>query len=99
MRQPALGQFRLLSLHRVYPPETVEETQECNDALPHSNGSLERENQLLRETVDDLRRRVDSLDAERRELHEKRRRLTALLTGPDLHRPRRRWWWFRALGG
>jgi FtsZ-binding cell division protein ZapB len=51
-------------------------------------GGLQREVTVLREVVDDLRRRLDQSEEERRQVQA---RLTALLT--DQRPVRRRKWW------
>ena len=80
-------------LFRVFPPkqpETVEstrpETDKGNVETPVETGGLRREIELLREqlrdrdgVVDDLRRRLDQSDEERREAQA---RVIGLLAGP-----------------
>ena len=80
-------------LFRVFPPkqpETVEpsrsETEKGNGETPIETGGLRREIELLREqlrdrdgVVDDLRRRLDQSDEERREAQA---RVIGLLAGP-----------------
>lgn len=80
-------------LFRVFPPkqpETVEptrpETDKGNVETPIETGGLRREIELLREqlrdrdgVVDDLRRRLDQSDEERREAQA---RVIGLLAGP-----------------
>lgn len=80
-------------LFRVFPPkqtETVEptrsETEKGNVETPIETGGLRREIELLREqlrdrdgVVDDLRRRLDQSDEERREAQA---RVIGLLAGP-----------------
>ncbi len=76
-------------LHRVYPPVTPDSGTEPGAMvareIPVETVALRRENELLREVVADLRRR---LDAEA----EERRRLTLMLTD---QRPWWRRWWGR----
>ncbi len=77
-------------MHRVYPPVssnsndngTVKQTE-----TPNSNTMLQREIELLREqldrerdTVTDLRRRLDAESEERRSTNEECRKLTMMLT-------------------
>jgi len=66
-------------LHRVFPPAT----QESGPMQQSETAVLHRENQLLREMLDDTRRRLDQET-------EERRRLTLMLTD------QRPWWrrWF-----
>ncbi|MBV8890875.1 MAG: DNA-binding protein [Acidobacteria bacterium] len=86
-------------LHRVYPPL---QDSTVNDNVNHSNNiySQLRELKAMLEAagqrildkdgvIDDLRRRLDQSEHERRE---KDRRLTALLT--DQRAKPRRWWQF-----
>ena len=77
-------------LHRVFPPvssnsndtDTVKQSE-----TPNSYGMLQREIELLREqldrerdTVTDLRRRLDAESEERRSTNEECRKLTMMLT-------------------
>ena len=77
-------------LHRVYPP--VSSNSNDNGTVkqqetPNSNTMLQREIELLREqldrerdTVTDLRRRLDAESEERRAANEECRKLTMMLT-------------------
>jgi hypothetical protein len=51
-------------LHRVFPPATTS----TSTSVHQDTGALQREAQLLREMVDDLRRRLDQSEEERRQL-------------------------------
>ena len=98
-------------LFRVFPPNGGKNGADEHDRTPTSNSlnrALEREIELLREererergqlqaVVDDLRRRLDEAERERRD---KDRQLTALLTdqrakGEASKRP----WWRRVFAG
>jgi hypothetical protein len=69
-------------LHRVFPPVTPDADNPTGTMTQSETGALQRENQLLREVVDDLRRRLDQAEEERRRL--------SLRLLPN-HRP----WWRR----
>jgi hypothetical protein len=83
-------------LHRVFPPQLVEQQQIERSATP-SNGHAtdpirelqaerERERAQFVDTITDLRKRLDVAD-------EERRRLTAILADGRAA-PSRRWWRF-----
>jgi excisionase family DNA binding protein len=85
-------------LHRVFPPVTGA-SNDNPDLLRYETPALQREIELLRQereweraerdaVIDDLRRRLDASDEERRKVQAQ---LTALLT--DQHSPPRRSWW------
>ena len=77
-------------LHRVYPPVSSNSNESGTvkqSETPNSNGMLQREIELLREqldrerdTVTDLRRRLDAESEERRSANEECRKLTMMLT-------------------
>jgi hypothetical protein len=82
-------------LHRVFPSHSDEGGTLARSVTGNDTGELRVEVEMLREQLamlkderDDLRRRFDESEAERRQAQE---RLTALLTD---QRPARRWrWW------
>lgn len=83
------GQYQIdpAELFRVYPPSSKEDVGSLQDKTPPNTTVLQREIELLREqlerekeTVSDLRRRLDDEARERRQSAEEIRRLTLLLT-------------------
>ena len=97
------GEWRIepVELFRVYQPVSNGLHQSplpsVQQDIPQSTGSLQREVDLLREMVTDLRSRLDE------EIQE-RRKLTNILT--ETHSPtqavapeRKRSWWVRLFGG
>jgi predicted site-specific integrase-resolvase len=75
-------------LARVFPRPSADTAEMARSDTANDTGGLQREVAVLREVVEDLRRRLDASEAERRQAQE---RLTALLTD---QRPVRRWkWW------
>lgn len=76
-------------LARVFPRPSADTPEMARHDTANETGALQREVTVLREVVEDLRRRLDASEAERRQTQE---RLTALLTD---QRPRRRWWPWR----
>jgi excisionase family DNA binding protein len=85
-------QIEPVELHRVFPPAGTASHHMVAPVPPHATAALERENALLREVVDDLRRRLDQAEAERREAQGK---AVALL---EHVAPRASWWrrWWRS---
>jgi hypothetical protein len=92
------GEWRIepVELFRVYPPVSASQQQPAPPSvqqdIAQSTGSLQREVDLLREMVTDLRSRLDSESEERRRLSlrleaetEERRKLTLRLT--EVHSP------------
>lgn len=75
-------------LARVFPRHSADTAEMARHDTASDTGGLQRENALLREVVEDLRRRLDASEAERRQAQE---RLTALLT--DQRPAKRRKWW------
>jgi predicted site-specific integrase-resolvase len=75
-------------LARVFPRPSADTAEMARPDTTGDTGGLQREVALLREVVEDLRRRLDASEAERRQAQE---RLTALLT--DQRPPKRRKWW------
>jgi hypothetical protein len=71
-------------------PDT--ELQHMRERLSVLEGDREREREQLLEQIDDLRRRLDQSEQERRD---KDRQLTALLTDQRGPERRRRWWQLR----
>jgi hypothetical protein len=70
------------------------ELQHVRERLSVLEGEREREREQLLEQIDDLRRRLDQSEQERRD---KDRQLTALLTDQRQGKPRRSWWhWLKA---
>jgi hypothetical protein len=55
-------------LHRVYPRVTPDAGRETGTMQRFEPQALHRENLLLREMMDDLRRRLDASEEERRQL-------------------------------
>lgn len=86
------GEWRIepAELFRVYPPPA---TGDGDRPTPEEMAGLRRENELLRDQVADLRRRLDTEAEERRQVQA---RLTALLIDQRPQpEPRRRWWPWR----
>jgi hypothetical protein len=85
-----------VELFRVYPPVSTNGHTLVSDgtqqSVRESTDGLQRENALLRETVDDLRRRLDVAT-------EENQRLTAVLTSQLAPHPKKAGWWQRLLGG
>jgi excisionase family DNA binding protein len=79
-------------LARVFPSPSADTPEMARSDTGNDTEGLQREVTVLREVVDDLRRRLDASEAERRQAQE---RLTALLTD---QRPRRSWWPWRRGG-
>lgn len=75
-------------LARVFPRPSAGTTEMARHDTASDTGALQREVTVLREVVEDLRRRLDASEAERRQTQE---RLTALLT--DQRPAKRRKWW------
>jgi excisionase family DNA binding protein len=75
-------------LHRVFPRPSADTPEMARSDTDSDTGGLQREVTVLREVVDDLRRRLDQSEEERRQVQA---RLTALLT--DQRPVRRRKWW------
>ena len=80
-------------LHRAFPRDGNADSEMKQSVTLSEPGELRVEVEMLRErlsekdeVIDDLRRRLDDSEAERRQAQE---RLTALLTD---QRPRRKWW-------
>lgn len=79
-------------LHRVFPRHSADTAKMARSDTGNDTGGLQREVAVLREVVEDLRRRLDASEAERRQAQE---RLTALLTDqrPTPQPAARRGWW------
>ena len=82
-------------LHRVFPRGGDADSEMARSVTPSATGELRVEVEMLRErlaekdeVIDDLRRRLDQSEEERRQVQA---RLTALLT--DQRPARRRKWW------
>lgn len=82
-------------LHRVFPRHSADTAEMARSDTASDTGGLQREITVLREVVEDLRRRLDASEAERRQAQE---RLTALLTDqrPAPQTAARRGWWRRS---
>jgi predicted site-specific integrase-resolvase len=75
-------------LARVFPRPSADTPEMARHDTGNETGALQREVTVLREVVEDLRRRLDASEVERRQTQE---RLTALLT--DQRPAKRRKWW------
>lgn len=89
-------------LHRVYPPTSSSNAQTERDETPHETGVLGVQVEALREqlarereTVSDLRHRLDQSEEERRKAQGQ---LTALLTDQRPRVRRRVWPWVVVVG-
>lgn len=84
-------------LARVFPCPSAGTSEMARSDTASDTGGLQREVTLLREVVEDLRRRLDASEAERRQAQE---RLTALLTDqrPPPQPAVRRGFWRRFVG-
>jgi hypothetical protein len=95
------GEWRIepAELHRVFPPARNADHHMSHHVAvsvpPDETAALQRENELLREVVGDLRRRLDQAEAERREAQAKALALLEHITGNPT--PRVSWWrrWWR----
>ena len=79
-------------LARVFPRHSADTTEMARYNTASDTGGLQREVALLREVVEDLRRRLDASEEERRQAQA---RLTALLTDqrPAPQPAKRHGWW------
>ncbi len=83
-------------LARVFPRPSADTAEMARHGTGNDTGGLQHEVAVLREVVEDLRRRLDASEAERRQAQE---RLTALLTDqrPTSQPAARRGLWQRLL--
>jgi hypothetical protein len=73
-------QIEPVELFRVYPPISDSSRKPSAPSSQSAIDSLQRENELLRDTVNDLRRRLDAETEARNKEAEERRNLMLLLT-------------------
>jgi excisionase family DNA binding protein len=87
------GEWRIepVELFRVYEPVNDSSRTSPQPSSPQAIDGLQRENELLRETVADLRARLDAES-------EERRRLSLILTESQ-QPPKSKSWWAKLLGG
>jgi hypothetical protein len=99
------GEWRIepVELFRVYPPVNDSARTSPQSSPQQSIAGLQRENELLRDTVNDLRRRLDAETEARNKEAEERRTLMLLLTdsrtpAPASQPEQRKSFWQRLFG-